>query len=40
MYSSYLVIKLEGDETKIESMGHLSYYDKGKVGNLIIKELR
>lgn len=30
-------IKLEGDETKIESMGHLSYYDKGKVGNLIIK---
>lgn len=30
-------IKLDGDETKIESMGHLSYYDKGKVGNLIIK---
>ena len=32
-------IKLEGEETKIESMGHLSYYDKGKVGNLIIKIL-
>ena len=30
-------IKLDGDETKVESMGHLSYYDRGKVGNLIIK---
>lgn len=30
-------IKLEGDETKIDSMGNVSYYDRGKVGNLIIK---
>jgi DnaJ-class molecular chaperone len=30
-------IKLEGDETKVEAMGNVSYYDRGKVGNLIIK---
>jgi len=31
--------ELEGDETKIESMGNLSYYDQGRVGCLIIKKL-
>jgi DnaJ-class molecular chaperone len=32
-------IKLDGDETKIESMGNVSYYDRGRVGNLILKLL-
>jgi hypothetical protein len=31
--------ELEGDETKIESMGNLSYYDQGRVGCLIVKKL-
>lgn len=31
-------IKLDGEsETKVDSMGHLSYYDRGKCGNLILK---
>jgi DnaJ-class molecular chaperone len=30
-------VKLSGEETKVESMGHLSYYDRGKCGNLILK---
>ena len=29
-------ITLEGDETKIEAMGNVSYYDRGKVGKLIL----
>jgi DnaJ-class molecular chaperone len=29
-------IKLDGDETEIKSMGHLSYYDIGKSGSLIL----
>jgi len=32
-------IKLEGDETRIEAMGNLSYYDQGRVGCLIVKKL-
>ena len=30
-------VKLYGDETRIEAMGNLSYYDQGRVGALIIK---